>query len=244
MITKCTFLSGKENMHKHFYFLFSRTLLVFLFKDVACCQPIAFKVVLRPEVISSVSTTQTVFSPLAWWSFSSPLATAVQHEVTFKWPQLAIQAALHLATEAEGSFLSLRWLNHKMRIRRGQGRGKINACWKDAEEVRNLLCLFSASSLSFAAMTSLSVIKGTLHGDKCLSITGVLIVSGARPVLQPHFPMFKRKISIGEVRLGGTWLPNMQGTLRKRHSFQCNVDLPAALFLLLVACNYCHHYHL
>lgn len=102
-----------------------------------------------------------------------------------------------------------------MRIRRGQGRGKINACWKDAEEVRNLLCLFSASSLSlsFAAMTSLSVIKGTLHGDKCLSITGVLIVSGARPVPQPHFPMFKWKISIGEVRLGGTWLPNMQGTL-------------------------------
>lgn len=119
-----------------------------------------------------------------------------------------------------------------MRIRRGQGRGKINACWKDAEEVSNLVCLFSASSLSFAAMTSFSVIKGTLHGNKCLSITGVLIVSGAWPVPQPHFPMFKRKISIGEVRLGGTWPPNMQGTLWKSHSFQCNVDLPAALFLL------------
>lgn len=123
-----------------------------------------------------------------------------------------------------------------MRIRRGRSRGKINACWKDAEEVRNLWCLsVPPLFLSFTVMTSLSVIKGALEGNKCLSITGVLIVSGARPVLQPHFPMFKAKIWIGEVRLGGAWLPNMHGTLWKSHSFQPSGDLPAVLFLLLGA---------
>lgn len=114
----------------------------------------------RREVIPSVATTSSFFS--AADPFSSPPSTAARHEVTFKWPQLAIQAALHLAT-GWGLFpfiTATRAQNEDSQVAQA-AEERFNARWEDVEEVRSLMRLLALLS---AAVTSWRAIKRNVGG--------------------------------------------------------------------------------
>lgn len=115
-----------------------------------------------PAAIPSVAATPSFFCARDPFHL---LSTAVRQEVTFKWPQLAIEAALHLA-RGRGLFpfiTATRAQNEDSQVTRTE-EGRLMS----AEKMLKRCLLFLSLSLFLAAMTSLCVIKGTLEDGKSL----------------------------------------------------------------------------
>lgn len=171
LITEDTFLSANENMHQHSQCVFSCG------SAVACCQRMEFTP--TPALIPSAAKTSSFFCARDPFHLRS---TAMQREVTFKWPQLAIEAALHLATgRGLFPFITVTQAQNEDPQRTQTAVGRLMSAEKMLKRCLLFLSLFSA------AMTSLCVIKGTLEDGKSLHHSSTYFLQGPRLVLQASF---------------------------------------------------------